>query len=69
MYSIVQSIYKAEIIEEYHVDFPCPSALLLLKIKFECLHCVIANCEDNVRIITIYKPDPLKWSEYKKRLN
>jgi len=60
-------VMKGEIIEEYVDDKPCPSALMLGFLKGNPYHIVVAQCEDHVRIITVYKPEEDKWIEYKVR--
>ncbi len=65
---IIQSIaINGEIIEEYPVDKPYPSVLILGFWNEEPFHMVIALCEDHVRIITIYQPDKEKWIDYRQR--
>ena len=36
-------------------------------IKGKALHIVTAQCENHVRIITVYEPDEMKWVEFRKR--
>ncbi|MFV2015063.1 MAG: hypothetical protein ACC656_06530 [Candidatus Heimdallarchaeota archaeon] len=31
------------------------------------IHLVIGNCEDHIRIITIYQPDEKEWIDNRKR--
>jgi len=64
---IENAIKNGEIIEEYPDDKPCPSALLLGKVKKKPIHIVIGICEDHIRIITEYIPSKKKWINYKKR--
>lgn len=64
---IKEIVLQGEVIEEYPNDFPCPSLLILGYHKKNPLHVVIANCENHVRIITVYKPDKENWIDYKKR--
>jgi len=62
-------IMDGEIIEEYPEDEPCPSTLIL---GFWCknpYHVVVAQCEDHVRIVTVYHPEEDKWIDYKIRRN
>ena len=68
--AILGSLLNCEIIEEYPKDFPLPSCLCLCYNNGDNLHCVIGldRKDDNIRIITVYRPDPLKWDEgFKKR--
>jgi hypothetical protein len=60
-------IMKGEIIEEYPKDEPCPSALILAFLKNIPYHIVVAQCEDHVRIVTVYKPEKDKWTGYRTR--
>lgn len=60
-------VIKGEIIEEYVDNKPCPSALMLGFLEGNPYHIVVAQCEDHVRIITVYKPEEDKWIEYKVR--
>ena len=64
---IEKAIKNGEIIEEYPDDKPCPSVLLLGKVKKKPIHIVIGICEDHIRIITEYIPSKEKWINYKKR--
>ena len=60
-------VIKGEIIEEYIDDEPCPSALMLGFLENIPYHVVIAECEDHVRIVTVYIPEEDKWIRYKIR--
>ena len=60
-------VIKGEIIEEYIDDEPCPSALMLGFLENSPYHVVIAECEDHVRIITVYIPEEDKWIRYRIR--
>ena len=60
-------IMKGEIIEEYTADEPCPSALVLGFLGNIPYHVVVAQCEDHVRIVTVYKPEKDRWIRYKVR--
>lgn len=60
------------VIEEYKDDFPFPSVLISGMSNNRPLHAVIGIDADSRRLflITIYEPDPAKWSEnYSKRLS
>lgn len=64
---IKQIIAHGEIIEDYPDDEPCPAALLLgFSIERPC-HVVIAQCEDHVRVITVYIPEKDKWIDNRIR--
>jgi hypothetical protein len=60
-------VIKGEIIEKYLDDEPCPSALMLGFLENIPYHVVIAECEDHVRIITVYMPEEDKWIKYRIR--
>ncbi len=64
---IKRVVIDGEIIEEYANDKPCPSTLVLGFLKGVPYHVVIAECEDHVRIITVYKPKEEKWIDYRVR--
>jgi hypothetical protein len=64
---ITEIIMKGEIIEEYVDDEPCPSALILGFIGNSPYHVVVAECEDHVRIVTVYIPEEDKWIKYRIR--
>ena len=42
--------------DEYPEDEPCPSALMLGFLENTPYHVVIAQCEDHMRIVTVYYP-------------
>jgi len=63
---IKEIIMKGEVIEEY-TDDPCPSALILGFLQNSPYHVVVAECEDHVRIVTVYKPEEDKWIDYRTR--
>lgn len=64
---LIEIIKNDDVIEEYVDDFPCPSYLILGYFKTNPFHIVIGLCPEEIRIITIYEPDPLKWIDYKLR--
>ncbi|MGC9445162.1 MAG: DUF4258 domain-containing protein [Candidatus Methanospirareceae archaeon] len=47
-------ITNGEILEDYRNDEPCPSVLMLGFIGTVPYHVVVAECEDHLRLITIY---------------
>ena len=57
------AIETGEIIEDYPQDTPYPSALLLATIRGSPLHVVVAmdRTEDRTIVVSLYRPDPLKW--------
>jgi len=64
---IKEVIIDGEIIEEYLEDFPCPSILILGFVRGKSLHIVIGECDDHVRIVTVYEPDETQWIQFRKR--
>ena len=64
---IKEIVIKGEIIEEYIDDEPCPSALMLGFLGNIPYHVVVAECEDHVRIVTVYIPEEDKWIKYRIR--
>jgi hypothetical protein len=61
---VLDSMKRCEIIESYPNDFPLPSCLCLsYDRKGDSIHYVIAmdKAAQNIRFITIYRPDPNKW--------
>lgn len=66
------SVVQGEIIEEYPDDKPYPSCLIYsLSFRNKHIHSVWAYNSENqwAVLITVYKPDPKRWIEYKKRRN
>lgn len=64
------SVTNGEIIERYPDDTPYPSCLILGKnFKDEPIHSVWAyNRKSEASIlITVYRPDPKKWIDWKQR--
>jgi hypothetical protein len=63
--AIYESLESFEIIEEYPEDKYLPSYLVYCEHQFEVLHVLIAvDLEGvNVRIVTVYRPDPSQWTE------
>ena len=67
---VVEAIHTGEIIEEYLDDKPYPSVLIFGKSRKKPIHIVCAySDEDNVAIIiTVYRPNPDRWDEYRRRI-
>jgi hypothetical protein len=64
---LLSAIKSGEIIEVYPNDFPYPSCLILGTIDYP-LHIVCGLSDQNLFIITAYKPDPDEWSaDFKNR--
>ncbi len=61
---VLKSVKNCEIIESYPNDFPLPSCLCLSSDhKSNSIHYVIGmdKVSQNIRFVTIYRPDPNKW--------
>lgn len=64
------SVFQGEIIEEYIDDNPYPSCLIYGQNSLgEPIHSVWAYNAENrwAVLITVYRPDPNKWFDWKKR--
>ena len=64
------SVFNGEIIENYPDDEPYPSCLLYgINSKKEPIHSVWAYNSENrwAVLITVYRPDPSKWVDWKHR--
>lgn len=69
---IFTSVLYGEVIEEYPKDRPFPSCLVFgMNMKKEPIHSVWGyNIENRWAVlITVYRPDPTKWIEWKIRRN
>lgn len=67
---IIHSINNAELIEDYPTSKPFPCCLLLsFNNKNQPIHSVWAYTSEAKMaiLITVYRPSPEKWVEYKKR--
>lgn len=67
---IFHSVLHGEIIEEYPKDKPFPSCLIYGKSsKGEPIHSVWAYNKETkwAAIITVYRPDPARWIDWRKR--
>ncbi len=67
---IYYSVEHGEVIEDYPKDKPYPSCLIYGKSKSEePIHSVWAYNESSlwVVLITVYKPDPKRWINWKER--
>lgn len=67
---IKKSLYFSEIIEEYPKSRPLPSCLVLgFTSEGDPIHTVWAYDEGSgiAIMITVYRPNPEKWVEYKRR--
>ena len=69
-HEIFLSIFQGEIIEYYPDDKPYPSCLIYgLNFNQEPIHSVWAYNAENkwAVLITVYRPDPDQWIDWKKR--
>jgi len=67
---IFQSVQAGEIIENYPTDKPYPSCLVFGKNEFGSpIHSVWAynNANGWAVLVTVYRPDPARWIEWKTR--
>ena len=67
---VTEAILNGTVIENYPEDEPYPSCLINGTTgRGRPLHivCALAEEEDILIIITVYKPDPEKWIENKRR--
>jgi hypothetical protein len=62
--AIQETLRHCTLIEDYPNDSPCPSRLMLSVRDTVPLHVVAAYnaADDKTIVITVYRPDPLKWS-------
>ena len=63
-------IQNGVVIEDYPVDFPYPSCLLLNTIRTTPVHAVVAKepTTGACIVVTVYVPDPTRWSsDFKAR--
>jgi hypothetical protein len=64
------SVFQGEVIEDYPTDKPYPSCLIYGQtFRKEPIHSVWAYNQTNrwAVLITVYRPDPNRWIEWKKR--
>lgn len=63
--AILSSVDTYEIIEEYLEDKYLPSYLVYVEYRGQIVHIQIATDleNDNVTIVTVYKPSPDKWEK------
>lgn len=66
---IKEASVTMEVIEDYPDDKYFPSCLLLgFTLVNRALHLQVSRIEsDNVKIITLYEPDPMQWIDYRRR--
>ena len=65
---VCAALQSGQIIEEYKDDFPYASMLILGWVGERPIHIVVASSPTEQIIITVYEPDPLRWtSDFTKR--
>jgi len=66
---VENAIISGEIIEKYLDDKPYPSCLLLGFSENRPLHivCAVDESEENCIIVTVYRPDPDLWIDFRTR--
>jgi len=66
---ITESVEDYEVIEEYPEDKYLPSYLVFTRYRGVVLHILFAVdiMDENVRVITTYRPDPNLWGKDLKR--
>ena len=67
---VLMSVLNGEIIEDYPSDQPLPSCLVLGQTsKNDPVHSVWAYNEETGRavLVTVYRPDPDRWIEFRAR--
>ncbi|MBN3951338.1 MAG: DUF4258 domain-containing protein [Nostoc sp. NMS7] len=66
---IREASVTVEVIEDYPDDKYSPSCLILgFTQKNRALHIQVSRIEsDVVKIITLYEPDPMQWTDYRRR--
>lgn len=58
------ALLKGEIIERYPNDYPYPSCLVVgAGVKGETLHVVCGSNDENLWLITAYRPTPEEWMD------
>ena len=69
MDDVISAVMNSELIEEYLDDYPYPSCLLMgLDAKGCPIHVVCGIAPTELRMITVYRPDPAEWShDFKTR--
>ena len=58
---VLSAICSGEIIEDYPEDFPLPSCLILGIVNKKPIHVVVAQDEEEIVIISVYRPNLNKF--------
>ena len=53
---VLSAICSGEIIEDYPEDFPLPSCLILGIVNKKPIHVVVAQDEEEIVIVSVYRP-------------
>ncbi|OGD85939.1 hypothetical protein A3B51_02695 [Candidatus Curtissbacteria bacterium RIFCSPLOWO2_01_FULL_41_18] len=64
---IEQALLRGDIIEKYPKDERGESCLVAAKVGTKPLHIVCGKRNNRLLIITVYRPKPPTWKNYKKR--
>jgi hypothetical protein len=66
---VIDTLMCGQIIEEYPEDYPYPSCLVFgFLFQSNPLHVVCSIGQESLWIITVYRPDNIKWhNDYKTR--
>ncbi|MDO9565425.1 MAG: DUF4258 domain-containing protein [Candidatus Desulfaltia sp.] len=64
---LIDAMLNSEIIEDYSEDQRGHSCLLLCRDNIGFLHVVLGSKEDNLFIITVYRPSPPKFVDERTR--
>jgi len=67
---VYQAVVHGEIIEKYEDDQPYPSVLLFGRtLEGKPIHtvCAYSKEDDWVIVVTVYRPDPERWIDFKRR--
>lgn len=64
---IEQALLAGDIIERYPKDERGESCLIAAKVENKPLHVVCGKRDNRLLIITVYRPKPPIWKNYKKR--
>ncbi len=61
--SVLRTVSSYELVEEYPDDKYLPSYLVLARQDSEAIHVLfgVDVLGDNVRVVTVYRPDPKEW--------
>lgn len=64
---IEQALLAGDIIEKYPKDERGESCLIAAKVENKSLHVVCGKRDNRLLIVTVYRPKPPTWKNYKRR--